>query len=152
MINRQKDTIYIERWEGVFFYPVDDENYDIPKRVNFHINVEIKNDIFIGTHSDEESAPIFEEDAKLKGYFEDNFLSFILKYPYLYFLDEFGQQKTDKNKNHPKIHYYGNFNQKTNSYLGAWEMFEEFNDEFGSPWIERTEGAWEFKVTSSKVK
>jgi len=31
-------------------------------------------------------------------------------------------------------------------------MFEEFNDEFGSPWTERTEGAWEFKVTSSKVK
>ena len=73
MSSRQKDTIYIERWEGSFLYPAEDENYDIPKRVNFKIDVEVKNEIFIGTHSDEESAPLFEEDAKVKGYFEDDF-------------------------------------------------------------------------------
>ena len=151
-INRLNGVTYIESWEGYFLYPVEDENYDISKKVNFHINVEIINDSFTGHHSDEESACLFDKDGSIKGYFEDDFISFVLIYPYLYYIDEEGHQKVDRAKNHPEIHYYGNFNKETNSYIGSWEMFEEFEDEFEGSMIERIESSWEFKVVSSREK
>lgn len=149
-ISRQKDITYIEKWEGYFLYPVEDENYDIPKRVNFQITVEIKNNTFVGTHSDEESKPLFDEDGTIKGYFEDNFISFTLEYPYFYFIDDSGNLKTDRNKKHPEIHYYGNFKQETNSYIGSWEMFQEYNDFYEGKIIERIEAMWELIIVSSK--
>ena len=151
-INRIKDICYIEKWEGHFQYPIEDENYDQPKKVNFHIEAEILNDSFYGKHSDEESAPLFDKDGTIKGYFEDDFISFVLIYPYLYYIDEKGHQKVDRSQTHPEIHYYGNYIKETNSYIGTWEMFEEFEDEFEGSMIERTEGAWESKIVSSREK
>lgn len=57
--NRLKDITYIEKWEGHFFYAIEDKNCHIAKQVSFHITAEIENDSFVGVHSDEESAPIF---------------------------------------------------------------------------------------------
>tara|TARA_R110002049_G_scaffold43826_10_gene128808 strand:+ start:344 stop:802 length:459 start_codon:yes stop_codon:yes gene_type:complete len=149
---RLEDISYIERWEGCFLYLVENINYDVPIVVGFSILVEIKNDSFIGTHSDEESAHLFDEDSIIKGYLEDNFISFTLNYPYLYFIDDYGNHKTDKSKDHPEIHYFGNFDMETNSYIGSWELYEEFKNNFGDTIIDKFASTWDFKIVSSKEK
>ncbi|QDH78628.1 hypothetical protein FKX85_06105 [Echinicola soli] len=65
-----------------------------------------------------------DEPSVISGFVEGNNISFIKKYQRLVFEDN-GVCFGDDSKEHPDIHYHGEYNLKDNCYQGTWEMLEE---------------------------
>ena len=118
-----------ENWSGYFTYPVYDEKGDVSneeegRRVPFEIAINLHNGTFTGTSWDEESKPLFNKPATIKGFIEKNLISFTIQYPYLYYINEQGVLATDKDQKHPAIRYTGFFNDTEDEIVGEWEMGE----------------------------
>ncbi|MFX8641196.1 hypothetical protein ABTM21_20275, partial [Acinetobacter baumannii] len=62
------------------------------------------------------------EIAQVVGYIDGDLISFIKQYSHLYYLDEIGNTKEDKNKQHPIVAYSGEFHLDTKTFAGQWEL------------------------------
>ena len=74
----------IDNWEGYYEYG---EGYTLPQfgeRINILVNLQGTNDSFIGTVKEEKSDYSVPADATIKGFSENEFISFIKKYPRQY--------------------------------------------------------------------
>lgn len=135
-----------QKWEGYFTYG---EGYGLDiedKQVRFILDIEIDEDSFTGTSVDFESKDLFDTPATIKGFFEDDTMSFVLKYPCTYFVDENGSLIIDKNQEHTDIHYFGYLDQDKKVVEGNWEMVtaqEKYDNGYlenilsGDFWIKR---------------
>jgi hypothetical protein len=111
-----------QNWKGFFSYL---EGYDTAEQyleVEFSMEIMFEEESFTGTFTSSESKHVFNEPAKVKGFVEDDKISFILKYPFSFFKDENGNFNTDKATEHPEIHYLGFFNEDKSMVEGNWEM------------------------------
>lgn len=109
-------------WKGFFSYLQGYEIIDSYIKVPFKMNLTFNGDTFIGTTIDSESKNIFTEPIKVKGFIENDKISFIVNYPYSYFKDENGEILVDKSLKHPTIEYLGYYNELEKKYSGTWEM------------------------------
>ncbi|HRE76979.1 MAG TPA: hypothetical protein PLL09_04050 [Flavobacterium sp.] len=109
-------------WKGFFSYLQGYEIIDSYVKVPFKMNLTFNGNSFIGTTIDSESENIFTEPIKVKGFIENDKISFIVNYPYFYFKDENGQILVDKNIKHPNIEYLGFYDEMEKKFSGTWEM------------------------------
>lgn len=138
-------SLHKEKWEGVFSYG-DEYELDAYTEVKFFIEIEKNKDSFIGIAEDEESKGLFDTPIIVSGFFEDNFISFTLKYPYSYYKNEKGEIVVDKTKAHPEINYTGFYNSMLKSFEGKWEMINEVIEDYHEgDLVEVFSGDWELK-------
>jgi hypothetical protein len=109
-------------WKGFFSYLQGYEIIDSYIKVPFKMNLTFNGNSFVGTTIDSESENIFTEPIKVKGFIENDKISFIVNYPYFYFKDENGQILVDKNLKHPNIEYLGFYDEMEKKFSGTWEM------------------------------
>ena len=109
-------------WKGFFSYLQGYKTIDSYIKVPFKMNLTFNGDTFTGTTIDSESENIFTEPIKVKGFIENDKISFVVNYPYSYFKDENGEILVDKSLKHPNIDYLGYYDELEKKYSGTWEM------------------------------
>lgn len=116
-----------QTWKGFFTYLEGYEIIDAYIKVDFQMDLTFDGNSFTGTSIDSESENIFVEPILVRGFIENNIISFVKNYPCYYYKDEDGNIKLDKDFSHPDIDYLGHYDQSENKYSGTWEMiiFEE---------------------------
>lgn len=112
----------IQLWKGHFIYQEGYEAIDQYIEVPFSMKLTFNGDSFTGESTDSESETIFDKPATVKGFIEDNTISFVLNYSCAYFKDEDGKIFLDKKAKHPEIRYFGIFDKDSKGYTGMWEM------------------------------
>jgi len=116
-------TIHLkQKWKGLFTYLEGYETIEQYKEVAFTMEITLTENSFIGTSTDSESKNAFDKPATVKGFIEDDKISFVMKYPCAYSKGENGEIVLDKSSKHPEIHYLGFFNEDKASVNGNWEM------------------------------
>ena len=111
-----------QTWKGFFTYLQGYEIIDTYIKVSFHLNLTFTGNSFTGTSTDSESANIFVEPIIVKGFIENDIISFVINYPHHYYKDEDGNIKMNKDLQHPNIEYLGFYDQSEKKYSGTWEM------------------------------
>lgn len=109
-------------WKGFFSYLEGYEVIDSYIKVPFKMNLTFNGDSFVGTTIDSESENIFTEPIMVKGFIDNDKISYIVNYPYNYYKDENGKILVDKNLSHPNIEYLGYYDQIEKKFSGTWEM------------------------------
>ena len=109
-------------WKGFFTYLHGYEIIDAYIKVAFQMDLTFNGNSFTGTSTDSESENIFIEPIIVKGFIENDIISFVINYPYHYYKDEDGNIKLDKNSQHPNIEYLGYYDESEKKYSGTWEM------------------------------
>lgn len=116
-------------WKGIFTYNDGYDEVDQYINVGFQLELIFNDNSFVGTSIDLESQHIFDKPAAVKGFVDDEKISFVLTYPCYYYKDENGTIVLDKEAKHPEIHYLGYWEADQKSICGIWEMkvYEEKN-------------------------
>ena len=109
-------------WKGSFSYLEGDDVFDSYIEVSFKMSLTFDGDSFIGTRTDSESESIITEPILVKGFIENDKISFVVNYPYYYYKDENDKILVDKNLSHPNIEYLGYYDQIEKKFSGTWEM------------------------------
>ncbi len=116
-------TVYSkQKWQGFFTYLEGYTTNEQYHEVEFSMEIIITENSFIGTSIDSESKYVFDKPATVKGFIDNEKISFIMKYPCAYYKDDNGKIILDRDSEHPDIHYLGFFNEDRNSVIGNWEM------------------------------
>ncbi|MBX2827453.1 MAG: hypothetical protein KTR22_04790 [Flavobacteriaceae bacterium] len=134
-----------ETWKGHFTYEVGYDENNQYLEVPFSMQIVVENDAFFGTSVDEESKHLFDTPTGVTGFFGDNTISFVLKYPYSYYRDEDGTLVAEKNMAHPDVHYYGAYDEVTKTYSGRWEITYEVEERIDGDVQEVFWGYWELR-------
>ena len=111
-----------QTWKGQFTYLQGYEIIDHYVKVLFKMDLIFNGNSFTGTSTDTESKNIFKEPIKVKGFIDNDKISFVINYPYNYYKDEDGKIMIDKNLRHPDIEYLGFYDQNEKKYSGTWQM------------------------------
>lgn len=109
-------------WKGVFAYMDGYKETDQEIIVDFTMELFFNDGSFTGTSTDSESEALFDKPATVKGFIDENKISFVLKYPCYYYRDENRQLALNRDFEHPEIHYLGYWDEDGNSFRGMWEM------------------------------
>lgn len=109
-------------WKGFFTYLQGYDAIDNYIKVGFEMELNFDGDSFTGTSLDSESENIFQEPVIVKGFIENDIISFVKNYPYHYYKDEDGIITVDQNLSHPDIEYLGYYDDSENKFSGTWEM------------------------------
>ncbi len=124
-------------WVG--YYTLYYEN-NISKDYAFKINMQVLDGVLKGTCVDDESLVVFDEPATVEGFIEENFISFIKKYPHAWAMDENGGALKFEDVPSHEIHYAGNF--ENGAFSGYWEISIEAIDENGEISNTDLQGTW----------
>lgn len=111
-----------QNWKGFFSYLEGYDTIEQYRRAEFTMEITLMENVFVGISTDSESKHAFEKPATVKGFIEDDKISFIMKYPCLYYKDNTGKIIIDRSSEHPDIHYLGFFEENKSSVVGNWEM------------------------------
>lgn len=111
-----------QTWKGFFTYLHGYEIIDTYIKVAFQMDLTFNDNSFTGTSTDSESENIFIEPILVKGFIENDIISFVINYPHHYYKDEDGNIKLDKDSQHPNIEYLGYYDEHEKKYSGTWEM------------------------------
>ena len=111
-----------QTWKGFFAYLEGFEAIDEYTTVEFTMEVTFNGNSFTGTATDTESENVFKEPALVKGFIEDDKISFVKNYPCYYYKDENGKIALDESLSHPNIEYLGFYDESEKKFLGTWEM------------------------------
>jgi hypothetical protein len=137
-----KEYDFSGEWSG--YYTVYYEN-NISKDFPFKINMQVLDGVLKGTCIDDESIVVFDEPAKIDGFIEDCFISFIKRYPHAWAMDENGNPIKFKDVPSFEIHYAGNF--ENGIFSGYWELSIEEADKIGEANNIDLQGAWQMQRT-----
>ena len=137
-----------QMWRGNFTYCDGYEEIDRYTNVDFEMELFFTNDSFVGTSTDSESKDLFDKPATVKGFIDDEKISFLLNYPCLYYKDDNRQLVLDRESKHPEIHYLGFWDGDKNNILDTWEMIIH-EGKFGDDYIEEfATGTFEMRRVS----
>jgi len=114
-----------QSWKGFFEYPEDDNEIEVRQPVAFGLEITLDDNSFTGIATDAEAGHLFDQPIQVYGFFQDHIISFVKKYPCLYFKDEAGNLTIDPSENHPDIYYYGTIDSSKTRVTGTWEMVIE---------------------------
>jgi hypothetical protein len=130
-------------WAGYYYYGADYGEELHEEKVKFMLFLSQKNFKFEGTSVDYEGEISNFEKADIKGFIQNDFISFIKQYPVAILLDDDNNLITDQSKPSPEIHYTGHYNQTTKIFSGKWEMvIDRESDSLGDMEYLNT-GRWE---------
>jgi hypothetical protein len=135
-------------WKGEFTYLKGYAEKEIYRSVKFTLEINVSNSTFTGISWDEESKHYFKSPANVKGFFDEEKVSFVLKYPCYYYKNEKGKIELDYNQEHPDIHYFGEFDNKDKSKVtGEWEMAVYVEETIDGYFEEFCSGSFEMHKT-----
>ena len=134
------NDLFTGKWNGQ--YTLGDTYSEDMKGISrpFSIDMTYLDGIISGTCVDEGIENIFTEPATINGFIEDNFISFIKKYPCHWETDDKGNIRKDLELPSLEIHYSGQFDQ--NMFRGNWEMEMLFKDDNGYDFEYVFTGTW----------
>jgi hypothetical protein len=110
------------KWKGEFVY--GPEYGDIEgEKATFMFFVD-KNDEtgFEGRSFDIDGVGVNAEVAIVRGFIDDDMISFIKQYPTTVVFQQDGSLETISTKPSPEIHYIGEYNERLQMFKGSWEM------------------------------
>lgn len=91
--------------------------------VAFKMEVELDDNLnFSGTIWEAEFSSLTEEMPTVKGYIEEDHISFVLNYPLFYARDEKGQVYIYASKEGHEVIYDGYWNNVSKEWVGEWEV------------------------------
>lgn len=114
----------IDNWTGYYEYG---EGYPLPQfgeRVQILVNLQGNNDNFIGTIKEKESEHSVPLDATIKGFSENEFISFVKKYPKTPRFKNFGSSEIVMDSGQLEIEHYGYIDSEFDSLYGSWSITE----------------------------
>ncbi|WP_033956954.1 hypothetical protein [Psychroserpens jangbogonensis] len=123
----------IDNWEGYYEYG---EGYPLPQfgqRVKISVNLQGNNDSFIGTVKEDNSEHSVPLEGKIKGFSENDFISFIKKYPKIPRLKNFGSSEKVMDDGQLEIEHYGYIDSAFDSIYGTWSITDNVpvdNDDY----------------------
>lgn len=109
------------KWKGVYIYGPE---YESEQGTSVEFTLELKdiNGLITGVSIDSETKNLFSEPVNVVGFRDENFISFTIQYPFIYYINEQKQLVVDKTKPHPGVTYSGEYNSEKNSFEGEWDI------------------------------
>jgi hypothetical protein len=129
-----------EKLKGHFVYG---EPYPDPIKgtsVSFEVEWTLIDGIINGICVDDEGKKVFDTPASIRGFIDDNTISFIKKYPKYFEIDETGNTRISDELPAPEIHYYGLI--IDNHFEGDWTITTEYVLENGEIEYYDCTGTW----------
>lgn len=112
------------KWNGFYIYL---EGYDsdyFGEKVKFALTLEEEARSIKGFCKEEESEFSVHDIAQAEGFIDDNnFISFVLEYPYLTFVTDDGESHKEKDQK-MHVHYEGEYDEITDTFFGNWDIDE----------------------------
>lgn len=131
-------------WIGHYNYRLEDE---ISENHNFEIHANLDDGSFSGVAIEEEFTQLTGDKPTVKGFIEDDMISFVKSYPYLFETDENGKQIIDKSIRGHQVEYEGYFEEDKGSWSGTWEIhFGEQKIDIGNYEFQFIMGEWSMKL------
>ncbi|HYW95986.1 MAG TPA: hypothetical protein VE870_10395 [Bacteroidales bacterium] len=95
-----------------------------------------------GVCEEGETKDLFKEPVTINGFRDDEFISFVKKYPCLVLVDEQGKYFTEKEKEHPDIEYEGELDPETGRLQGTFSTYNIMEDPNGRRFEVVFTGTW----------
>lgn len=118
----------IDNWQGYYEYG---EGYRLPqfgKRVKITVTLQGSNDNFIGKVKEEASENAVPLEATIKGFTQDDFISFVKTYPKAPRLKEFGNTDLVMERGRLEIEHNGYIDTEFDALYGTWCIVEKNYD------------------------
>ncbi|KIC92922.1 hypothetical protein [Flavihumibacter solisilvae] len=116
----------IGQWQGFFIYGAEYGNIVEGHEAEFRLFIEeFEDDQFTGRVIDWESLGANGEVAAIKGFLNDDFISFTKQYSQFHTIDEWGNCEAHSDVSGHQVFYEGRYNRETNSCIGTWEIIYE---------------------------
>ena len=135
------------QWEGYYEYGA---GYTLPhfgQRVKMTAFIEGNSDSFTGTIEEEQSDFSVNYPSTIKGFCEEDFISFVKTYPVYPVLDVEGQTSLIKEEGNLEVHYEGFLDFENKALYGTWTIVELFSAENGEHFESVCEGIWMLRST-----
>lgn len=134
------------QWMGHFTYGSEYGEELNGEKVQFRLFIEWhENGQFRGKSIDLEGIGANFEIAQVKGFLQENFISFTKEYPHFYGVDENGRISHNEEQPHPVVCYEGQFDEYLKIFRGEWELEIDIKP-FGEDWaIDVYRGTWEIR-------
>lgn len=98
----------------------------LSKTVNFEMHVDINDGSFSGRFIDEEYASLAEQEPTVTGFFEENYVSFVVTYPFRrMYKQEDGTPVILLEETNQEVTFYAESGEDSTKFLGNWEIIFE---------------------------
>lgn len=128
------------KWIGQYTYG---DTYPEPIKgtsINFNIECLDLDGVISGNFTDDETKDVFNTPGTFNGFIDNNFISFIKKYPCYWDIIENGEIRTIEDFPSQEIHYSGNL--IDGHFEGDWEMSVTYKFEDGHTEQYDSSGTW----------
>ena len=118
-------------WKGSFSYNPEQEGDTEP--VPFELYLDVKESNFEGVSYDDEFREYHDKLPKVKGYFEEDTIHFIVTYPVSFSINDMDKIEVDTSKKGHEVIYSGAYSSNKSKWMGIWEIMplEEEEEEDG---------------------
>jgi hypothetical protein len=137
-----------KNWIGRYGYSFEEGN---EWYFSFEINADYIDGSFEGTVSEEEFTGYTNDLVHVKGFIEEDMISFVKTYPHLYIVDEKGDVYVDKSQRGHSVTYQGYFDESKSEWYGEWEVKiseERDKSQKGAYKTLHKIGPWDMKLKS----
>lgn len=129
-------------WKGKFSY--NPEEYGIVEDVSFELYVQLKDGKFNGVVYDDEFRELCDILPKVKGFIDENHISFVITYPIAYSVDENEVVSIDPTKKGHDVSYDGYYTDNLGKWIGKWEILAKRIKEGKDDYYQHySAGGWE---------
>ena len=111
-------------WKGKHNFNEEHGEIFKDKSIDFEMHITVDDGSFSGTFIDPEFAELNETEIKVSGFFEDNFVSFVITYPFRKIYNGDGTPVLLMDKLNHEVNYYGEFQENSKIISGDWEIIE----------------------------
>jgi hypothetical protein len=131
------------QWLGYFQYgPEYGDLYG--EKVTFSFVLEnLNNDQFYGKCYELEGVGVNPQVSIINGYIEDDFINFVKEYPEHFGIEQDGSFVKQKFNSKPILTYTGQYNHRTQSYQGTWEIEINLGPTIHGDLLDLCTGTWE---------
>lgn len=103
------------------YFDIDQQGNESPFEFRMEVEIDEKHS-FYGTVWEEEFSGITGKLITVKGFIDEDHISFVKKYPCLYSIDQEGKTKIDETKHGHEVIYDGYWNEESGKWHGEWEI------------------------------
>ncbi|TWF40358.1 hypothetical protein FHW36_10440 [Chitinophaga polysaccharea] len=100
---------------------------------------------FEGTCHDPDSQISKNNPAAIKGFTEDDFISFTKEYDQFFIITEANQVIVNSRLKNPDLSYYGHYDPVSETFSGDWELLGREHSHPDSDYVEIATGTWEMR-------
>jgi len=112
-------------WAGKYNFNEEAGEIIKEKIIEFEMHIKVDDGSFSGRFIDQEYELLSELEVKVNGFFDENYVSFVVTYPYrrLYLAD--GTPVLQPDSINSEVTYYGEFEEDSQKISGNWEIIHQ---------------------------